>query len=89
MVFSVIFDSSFIIKNVLDIQSFFLLLAFHINDIHYDFRAVCFDAAHDDHNTLNFCIYVFSAVFLGNLPILCVFVLTYFHADINKHNKMY
>ena len=42
--------------NVLDIQGFFSILAFHINDTDHDFRAFGFDAAHEDHN-LNFCVY--------------------------------
>ena len=35
MVLSVIFESSLIIENVLHIQSYFLILAFQINDIVY------------------------------------------------------
>ena len=39
MMLSEIFNSSLIIENVLDIQSFFSILAFHINDIDHDFSA--------------------------------------------------
>ena len=51
IVFSVIFNSSLIIYNVLDIQSFFSILAFHINDIHHDFSSCSFDGAHFLNNT--------------------------------------
>ena len=160
MVFSVILDSSLITENVLDIQSFFLILAFHINDIdhaeffyfqyselylryttytshiphqylgitqcfhncsayirvvyclymikHYafthfllvnfekwkfsklnlsyninfsekkkicdhDFGAISFDAAHDEHNNLHFCIYCRFNCVLGKFTdIMCI-----------------
>ena len=50
------------------------MLAFHINDIFHDFSAFSFDAAHDDHNNLNFCIYChFNGVLMKFTNIMCVF----------------
>ena len=73
MVFSVIFDSSLIIESVLDISSFFSILAFHINDIDHDFSPFSFDAAHDDDNNLNFRIYChFNCVLMKFTDIMCI-----------------
>ena len=48
-----------------DIQTFFLVWAFHINQIDNDFSAFSFHAAHDDNNNLNFCICChFNCVFM-------------------------
>ena len=78
MVFLVIFDSSLIIENVLDIQRFFLVLAFYINDIDHDFSAASFDAAHDHHNNLNFCVYYHFNCVLGKFTdIVFLLVLIY------------
>ena len=75
MMFSVVFDSSLIIiiDNVLGIQSFFSILPFHINDIDHDFNAFSFDASHDDHNILNFCIYChFNCVLIKFTDIMSI-----------------
>ena len=62
-----------IIENVLNIQSFLSILAFHINDIDHDFSAFSFNAAHDKHNNLNFCIYChFNSVLMEFTDIMCV-----------------
>ena len=84
-VFCVIFDY----RECFDIHSFFIILAFHINDIVHDFSAFSFDAAHDDYNNLNFCIYCHFNCVLGKITdIMCIFP-DLFYAQINIHNKMY
>ena len=92
MVFSVIFDSSLIIKNILDIRSFFSILAYHIKDIDHDFSALSLDAAHGDHNNLKFCIYChFNCVLMKFTDIICIcldlFLCSYQYTHQNVPKK--
>ena len=77
------------LKNVLDIQSFFSILACHINDIDNDLRSFSFDAAHDDHYNLNCRIYYVLRKFTDIMCIcLDLFLCSYQYMYPTKYTKI-